>query len=59
MGYIYSNSKEYIDFLNKGNEIMIPIDYIKCIKLKREEFYDWYNKQSPWNLSAITLALGK
>lgn len=36
----YDSFFNSIDFLNKGNEIMIPIDYIKCIKLKREEFYD-------------------
>ena len=29
-----------IDFLQQGNIVNIPVDYVKSISLKREELYD-------------------
>lgn len=42
--YIYEMNNEYtkkrINFLQEGNQITIPIDYIESITLTREELYD-------------------
>lgn len=38
MPNIHSNKK--IEFLQKGNEVIIPIDYVEAVTLTREEFYD-------------------
>lgn len=34
------HSKKKIEFLQNGNEIIIPIDYVEAITLTREELYD-------------------
>ena len=34
------NSPRKIEFLQSGNEITVPVDYIKAITMKREELYD-------------------
>ena len=36
----YPDTENQIDFLQRGNVIMIPVDFIKSIRLKREELYD-------------------
>ena len=37
------HSKKRIEYLQKGNEITIPIDYVESVTLTREELYDWDN----------------
>ena len=36
----YSDAEKYIDFLQEGNRIAIPIDYVEAFTLTREELYD-------------------
>ncbi len=36
----YCVATNVIEFLHKGTTIAVPVDYIKCITLKREELYD-------------------
>ena len=36
----YSDTEKEIEFLQRGNIITIPVDFIKSIRLKREELYD-------------------
>ncbi len=36
----YDEKFSEIEFINKDNLIQMPIDYIKCVMLKREELYD-------------------
>lgn len=36
----YSDTNREIEFLQKGNTIEVPVDFIKSIRLKREELYD-------------------
>ena len=36
----YSVVLNDIEFLHKGTTVAVPVDYIKCITLKREELYD-------------------
>lgn len=38
MPSIYSKKK--IEYLEKGNEITVPIDYVESVMLTREELYD-------------------
>ena len=34
------HSKKKIEYLQQGNEIIIPIDYVESVELTREELYD-------------------
>lgn len=36
----YSSVENNIEYLRSGMRIGVPVDYIKCIKVKREELYD-------------------
>lgn len=36
----YSDTAKEIEFLQRGNIITVPVDFIKSIRLKREELYD-------------------
>lgn len=36
----YSTVTNDVEFLHKGSKVAVPVDYIKCITLKREELYD-------------------
>ncbi|MBO5060793.1 MAG: hypothetical protein J6C82_07765 [Clostridia bacterium] len=36
----YSGAAKSIEFMQTGNQIQIPIDYVKSVSVKREELYD-------------------
>ena len=36
----YSEVRKDINFLQEGNKIVIPVDYVESVTLTREELYD-------------------
>ena len=36
----YSDVEKSIVFIQEGNEVTVPIDYLKSVTVEREELYD-------------------